>query len=117
MTWRSGLLAGAFLLAGCDMRTDNEIILGMRVHIRERCNQGLYPLPEGIAGGLQLNYCSCIVDRLTEGKSRSDIIEMEENAALYMEPGETIVRQCTGRANAQAEEARRIECAQPGRSC
>ena len=101
MVRKFGMLAGVVLLTACDTRTEPQVTLEMRVHIRERCSQGLYPMPEGITGALQLNYCNCLVDRLTEGKSRSDIIEMEEDPALYMEPGDDLVRQCTSQARDQ----------------
>lgn len=106
MAWKPGMLAGIVLLTGCDTRTEPQVTLEMRGHIRERCNQGLYSLPEGISGGLQLNYCGCLVDRLTDGKSRSDIIEMEENPALYMEPGDDVIRQCTDHAREQERRSR-----------
>ena len=116
MTWKFALLAGVLLLAGCDTRPEAVVKGEMRVHIRDRCMQGLYEWPEGVIAP-DHNYCSCLVNSLTEGKSRSELIEMEQNAALYMEPGEAVVRQCTARAIAQAEEARRIECTKPGRNC
>ena len=94
MKWNLGLVAGAVLLTGCDMRTDPVVHGEMRLHIRERCNQGLFEIPE-VVGYYRMEYCECMVDRLTDGKSRSQILEMEQNPALYMEPNEDVVRQCT----------------------
>ncbi len=117
MSWKFGLVVGAVLLAGCDTRPEAVVRGEMRMHILERCQNGMYPIPERVGYSEHTHYCNCLRDTITEGKSRSELIAMEKDAALYMEPGETVVRQCTARAIAQAEEARRIECTKPGRNC
>ena len=106
MTWKLGIVAGAVLLAGCDTRPEAVVRGEMRLLILDRCQNRMYPIPERVGYSEHSYYCNCLRDTITQGKSRSELIAMERDAARYMEPGANVIRQCTAQAIHEAREYR-----------